>query len=911
MSTDPKEKSQSPGQHAGSSAAHTAARHSARQRELDAASRRFEDLTLGELTAQLMRSPRLTWKRLQVAAKLPEMSGHASLPRPLRSMQSDTGAPGWTRTFSLRNIFALLQKRNNVRLILFSLAIIFAWIGSAIARGTDSIPRYGEHSLQLGAQYLWLAFLLWLAGEIVGHWPRILANWHACSRLERRRWLARIVPLLAFLSGLYRLALAMAAQKAEALNLLQSALGQLALSLALFALIEFLFRLAQSRIRPAPSSAAWLSSRPELQEWIVERRAMRRPFWADVTRLRWLIVMSAAACSTIVWTRTSGNRIEWNTILVWLLSIALWGFAFAPLRWNIFDWAASRIDDWRRFAWRSHRWVIVAFALIMSLGFVLRFTNLESSPPQLNSDHVENIKDAYNMRYNNYNPIMFTFYSSREPLHYYLLVALSHFPGIEINKYAFSLLSAIEGLVSLALLFWLGKEVTQDRGGKFGAAFALIATALAAVSFWHLQMSRQGFRIALCPLLITGSFIFYARALRHNRRTDFVKSGIILGFGLISYQAVQMLPVVYAAGLAIALVLRRYSLRKRLSYTINFAILAAVAFVVFLPLFHVWVDLPDLAFVRHTSRIFGDAPLMPDQRMDFLRDNAINILGNFRSSALMFHYYGDAVWISGLPDEPAVDPLTTAFLLLGLAAWLVMMLKSRDPITILLPVLLFLMLLTPAFALWNPMETPNFMRSNGAQPAVYIVAALPLAIFCRDITRTLPRRWGLLIAVAVALCTILYATHYNSDMYFGRYTEHYLKAANPHIQAGKVLRGFAESDGNYGNAFVISSPHWWDTRAVGMEAGKPTFFNAPFASEVPLFLRRALERSDDLRLDPDRDLLFFFAQGNHDAPILLSEWFPQGRLVFHKLYIDSKSFYTYRVPALGSGAMRDFLAANA
>ena len=90
------------------------------------------------------------------------------------------------------------------------------------------------------------------------------------------------------------------------------------------------------------------------------------------------------------------------------------------------------------------------------------------------------------------------------------------------------------------------------------------------------------------------------------------------------------------------------------------------------------------------------------------------------------------------------------------------------------------------------------------------------------------------------------------------------------------MRGFAESDGAYGNAIMLGSPHWWDYRAVGIEAGVMFWDNGTNISQLPAFLGRGLERDLAFRLDPERDLLFFYAKDNSSADAQLGEWFPGG-----------------------------------
>ncbi len=873
----------------------------------EAPARAFDDLSLSELVERFMRSPARTWRRLQFAAKAPvgiQQSIASNTDAAVASMRGS--ARSRTSGVKPRRYFGLLLQENYIRLMVYALAFIFAFMGSAIARGTEDIPRTGEFSLQVGAPFLWLGFLLWLSGDIVRHLPQIKSYWRNCDRWRRAHWLARVIPALIMLGSLYLLAQAMAAPRDQATLMANAAFRYFIVGAIVLIIVEVVGR--RARLFAQPLLKADQSERQNSEQvWIATRSPRYRSILREMSSWRKFVLVAAILCSAYVWANTSGNRIETQTIMIWLLSVALWSLVFAPLRWNIFDWASGRVDAWRRINLHRNRWLLLALAVIMLHGFNLRFSALESSPPQLISDHVENIRDAFNIRYNNYSPILFTNYNSREPLHYYLAVALSSLPGLEVDQYTFSLLSAIQGLITLPLLFWLALEVMGERQRRFGRVYALIVASLAAISFWHITLSRQGFRVALCPLFVAFSLVFYVRALRNNRRSDFVKAGLLLGFGLLSYQSVQLLPAVFVLGVAVTLLARPLSRRIRLRYVQNLGVLMFVALIVFLPMLHVWAEEPDAALIRHTTSIFGDARFTAAQRQDFLRENGVTLLSNLRSIALMFHYNGDNVWIAGFPDEPVTDPLTGGLILLGMAALLTAIVKTREPILLFLPFALVLMMLAPALALANPIETLHNMRASGAMPFVFIIAGMPLAVFCCHIVGTLPNPIGSIVAVVIALGAISYANDYNSRMYFERYTDYFLRAAQPHSQAGDILRGFADSDGSYGNAFVLPSPHWLDTRAVGIEGGKTGWVNDPLAENIPTFLQRALSRSDDLRLDPDRDLLFFYSQANDAAPILLSEWFPLGKPLKHELELDSKSFYTYRVPALGKDALVDFL----
>ena len=103
---------------------------------------------------------------------------------------------------------------------------------------------------------------------------------------------------------------------------------------------------------------------------------------------------------------------------------------------------------------------------------------------------------------------------------------------------------------------------------------------------------------------------------------------------------------------------------------------------------------------------------------------------NLGDALLMFNWRGDVAWISGAPGKPALDPWTGALFLLGLVVWARRILRKRSVLDLLLPLTLLIMLLPTALALSFPVENPSHTRASGALPAVFLIAALPLAQLC-------------------------------------------------------------------------------------------------------------------------------------------------------------------------------------
>ena len=889
----------------------TAASANAEDRGADeppAPARPFEDLTISELLALMRGSPASTFRRFRLAVRSAEARERSILVRPpVDDFIEVELASGSSARMALRDAPRLLLRSEFPRLAMYLLAFLLALMGSHIARGTADIPRHNGYSLQVASPYMWLGFLLWLIGDLSGHWAEIQATWRRSDRDTRIFRVVRVLPAIMLIGSIFRFAESLSAPAESAVDIAISALGLFTVGLAALLVINAFFR----RYRRTRGSFYGNQSERSGQQSIISRAPALRPLRHQLSRRRVILLALASALSLVVWLNTSGNRIEPDIMLIWLASIVAWTFVFAPRRWNMFDWGASAIDRLRRLSLRGRGGTVIALVLIMALGASFRFDRLDTAPPELYSDMVVNLVDAYQIHRGENYPIFLGNNGGREPIHIYLQAFLSGLPGIQFDRTALILLNALESLLTLPVMCWFAVEAMGRKRRQEALTIGILATALLAVSYWHVTLSRQGLRIPLSPLFTALSALFFARALRHNRRGDYILAGILLSLGLYSYKSLRMLPVVYVISIGIALLIRRYSWRVRASYLLNLTILAFVAGIVFLPMLHFWVEEPNQFTWRATTRIFGDQPTTDAERIELLREGGATFLSNVRNALLMFHHTNDNTWVSAIPGQPALDPVTGAFFLLGAAAWLGLLARERDPVYWFVPVLFFVMVLLIALAIAFPIEVPSLQRASGAIPPAYLIAALPLARLCSQLKRALPRALGLVAAVGFAIVVIASAYQYNRDLYFGEFMDNYHRSAQNHAEAGQILKGFVDSDGAYGNAFIISWPHWWDHRAVSIEAGTMRWDNSIVGVErLPQYIQYGLLREDEYQLQAERDLLFFFNPGDGEAPTRLRQWFPQGRQLEIRQDPANKSFYIYRVPAMGEAGLQTFLAVN-
>ncbi len=867
----------------------------------------LEELTVSELLALFMRSPVTTWRRLRYAADSPAPAPSS----PMRMAGASPTVEAVPRTkLPLQAIVSRLAATKNLRLCFYALAILFAIMGSAFARGAPEISRTNEFSLNFAAPYLWSGFFLWLAADILGHLPQIKSHWRDCTRLERLRWAARIIPAAVIIGGLHLFARSMAAPPESAAGMALDGIIRGGGGLLLLLLIEWLSRLVL-RVSQGSKVASQVGQ-PQIleQNWIVSRPARRLPIWKVISRLRLFMLLLAMVCSVIVWENTQANHIEPHVILLWLFTIAIWAFTLLPRDWNLFGWASDRLDARRRFNGAPKAPLLLAFALIMFLGIYFRLERLESFTPEMHADQSINIWDAYAIHTGLDKRIFLANNGGREPIHIYLIALLSSQPGRSFDRYTLYLTSAWQSILTLPIVFWLGFEVMRRRRREFALMFGLIAAGILAASYWHTMLARQGLRINLSVLFTALSAVYFLRAMRDNRRSDYILAGLTLGLGLSSYKSVRMLPLLYIAGLAITFWLRRRSRSEWMSRLFNFLILAFMSFVVFLPLIHYWQYDPHHFTHRVQLVFYGGLPEEGTNPLLFFLENASAFLSNIRNTLLMFYYTHQGSWAFSAPGEPAVDPVTGAFMALGAASWLTLLIKRRDPIYCFVPVFFLGMLLVAAFAISYPWAVPSTDWSSGALPAASLIAALPITLFCRQLVQTLPRRAGTVAALLFASLVILGAYQFNHNLYFGPYTENYRQTAKPQSQAGQVLRGFAESGGAFGNAFIVTSPHWWDHRAVGIEAGILFWENVAFLEDLPGLMANRLAYETDYPIDPARDLLFFYSQSNDSAPQQLAEWFPGGNSLMIDADLSAQSFYIYRVPALGEAGLQRFIEEN-
>jgi hypothetical protein len=332
----------------------------------------------------------------------------------------------------------------------------------------------------------------------------------------------------------------------------------------------------------------------------------------------------------------------------------------------------------------------------------LRLYRLDAVPPGLQHDEAFHGHDAVTVLLG-YHPIYFPSNAGNEPLYIYLTASTIALFGK--NIWGIRLAAVVCGLATVGFTgLWIRRA--------YNTRTALFASALIAVTFWPLFMSRAGLRsAALPPLAAMTAWAFWGAVQRVGIRywvLRFVLAGVLLGVTLYTYPASRVLPIVYLLFFtSYAIPKTRYPIRSTLPGIAAFFITAGL---VFLPLYLYLRQAPN-ADVRIQQ-------LWEIGALSALKSgNAGPLLANVRDTLGMFSFRGDPVWRYNIAGRPVFDPIIGALFYLGLivALW-----RVRQPrylfALIWLPVGLLPSILSDS--------APSFLRASASLPVTFLFPAL-------------------------------------------------------------------------------------------------------------------------------------------------------------------------------------------
>jgi 4-amino-4-deoxy-L-arabinose transferase-like glycosyltransferase len=279
---------------------------------------------------------------------------------------------------------------------------------------------------------------------------------------------------------------------------------------------------------------------------------------------------------------------------------------------------------------------------ILIIATFLRFYHLPSTPPGLYPDEAQDGVNAQNVAQTGQFKVYYPEDNGREGLYVNILAIAFKFHLLpDTAPWSVRFPAAVAGVLTVFGVYLLAAELFKERDE--GYAVALLASFLLAVSFWHINFSRIGFRAILAPLLLVWSLYFFIKAVRAPASSLAVSwrawlyatlAGGIYALGFYTYIAYRVTPLLFL--LAIPFFHKQKDFwRRALIFVFVVALVAA-------PIG--WY------FAKHPADFFG-------RTSEISISNSVNpihdLLVNVGKTALMFNVHGDYNWrqnISGAPQ---------------------------------------------------------------------------------------------------------------------------------------------------------------------------------------------------------------------------------------------------------------------
>ncbi len=365
-------------------------------------------------------------------------------------------------------------------------------------------------------------------------------------------------------------------------------------------------------------------------------------------------------------------------------------------------------------------WVLIG---VMMLAATLRLWRLDILPPGLFFDEAYNGFDAREVLLSGQWPLFFPGNNGREPLFIYLQTLSVAVLGA--TPFALRIVAAAVGIAALPIVYFCAKALLIARPAtpqqeRAAGWLALVAATGLAISYWHLSLSRLGFRVNLLIPISALAIAFFWRAWTEGRTRDFAWSGLWLALAMYTYIAARLLPLVMVSFVVIQLLQSAWrSRRARAEFwsqwrprLVGLCALTGVALLVVLPL--AWTLLANPAWLSaRSAQVSIWAAWQSGDLRQWLGGLAANALLALRA----FYDQGDQNLRHNLPGRPANDLLLALLFTLGwLSALVTLVRKPRS----MLVLLWFVIMLLPTVL---STEAPHYLRSAGALPPLAILYA--------------------------------------------------------------------------------------------------------------------------------------------------------------------------------------------
>jgi len=376
---------------------------------------------------------------------------------------------------------------------------------------------------------------------------------------------------------------------------------------------------------------------------------------------------------------------------------------------------------------------LTLLTLVTAVAAVLRLAWLGAIPYGVHPDEAQVGTDAHRILHGDFLGV-YTHAALGQPSgHAYLTTPAIWLLGN--SAFALRLPLALVGLAAIPLLYLLVRV-------SFRRAEAFFASAMLAVSYWHMFYSRVAHWSISYGTVVLAVLLCVMLGMRSRRRAWFATAGALLGLGVYTY---NVYPIAVVAVLAFLAIITWTRYRADLRWWTGCMLwMGGASLVVAAPMLNYLAD-PDAYYWAHVDN-YSQANVT--RSTEFHHASAWGkveiVAGQARTFVRAYTTTAHHDSIDGNGLRPMFDPMT--LLLLALGAVMAVRLR-REPMVI---AALCCVLIIPLPAI--PQRESIMRQPLGAAPFVMFIAALPLAAVWRAATTM--RRWPGAASIAV-VCAAL------------------------------------------------------------------------------------------------------------------------------------------------------------
>ncbi len=570
------------------------------------------------------------------------------------------------------------------------------------------------------------------------------------------------------------------------------------------------------------------------------------------------LVLSLAAAG-LCWWRMPAEEFHLPGVTFWIAAIAFWLLAWWPPHRRIAEAASER----PRAGWAAR----AALILIMAAAAWFRFHDLAGVPANPVSDHAEEMLDLRELLDGRHG-IYFFRNLGIAPFHFYWTAALLELFGLPVHYLWVKAATAAFGLLLVPALYLAGKELG-------GVGLGLAAAGFAAWGKWPVSLARIGQEYAYA--IPFAALVLWAllRWLRRGDRVSLLVAGVAIAFGLGTYTAFRVVPVLVP--LAVVAALGDVRRRGRRPAAVGDGLLvAATSAIVFLPVlkFILVGEHRQFFWDRVATRVTDVEREIADNRLAVFAENLVNM-------ARAFHWKGASTWTLLSMDEPFLDVVTGALLLAGLVLALRHAVSGSWRWTWLLAAL-FVLTLPSTLAIAYPNENPSLNRAGPAIPAVFLLAGLAFAHLWECFLRE--RAALRVVGLSALLASAGFSIQQNARAYFGRFGASYDALIEHAMEMAAVIRKYHAEGVPIRQSYLLAVDYWVDARNIAHELDDPAWAdtnNIP-TPEVP----------EDLTARP---LVFIYRSNDTERVETLRRLYPGGTARLYPQSHPDRDFGVYFV----------------